>query len=424
VGGYTLIFRIYTACPGCDAPTILRIGVAVSPGEKQSFAIQCTRCSSTIRGKLITTEDATVSAQLDEAPTLDEDASNEWQVITDHPAFPFAPDTGFSPFLDIMDVLGDAAMPYFQSVGQFNAIITQDWPQLQRAYQFYLAEDWKRFDTAMARLLEENWPDDPSMVMRHDAIHRLLMAIVLPLDPEARYADMRKEIWERAQPSAELVSYIKMNEVQEGLRILQTRVFQQFAHLIEIRQMWMPALPVLWLGVLDRPIPKDWKLAGSDFPILRGAYQQNFELSCQALPLLVVIQNAAEGRLAASMQGGPKAPSWVPVKLSQNPKPPRTLAQFNKANAETKESFLERFPITEENWLDMFDRTIRNAIAHADVDEVAAKGKIVTGKGITLTYLEFVVSVCKQIQLLLLWLNLVKLFRVYNLLAGQKEGSR
>jgi hypothetical protein len=94
---------------------------------------------------LLTTEDARVSAELDEAPFLPEDASADWQVITTHPAFPFVPATETSPFIDIGNVLGEVALSYFQAVGQFHGL-TQEWPQLERAYQFYLAEDWNRFD--------------------------------------------------------------------------------------------------------------------------------------------------------------------------------------------------------------------------------------------------------------------------------------
>jgi hypothetical protein len=75
------------------------------------------------------------------------------------------------------------------------------------------------------------------------------------------------------------------------------------------------------------------------------------------------------------------------------------------------------------HWLDMFDRGIRNAIAHADADEVAADGKITTGKGATLTYLRFVESVAKQVQLVLLWLNLVKILRVYSLMGKQEKAA-
>jgi hypothetical protein len=182
----------------------------------------------------------------------------------------------------------------------------------------------------------------------------------------------------------------------------------------------MPALPLLWLEMLNQPAPQEWRLAGADFPVLRGAYQQNFELSCQALPLLVAIQNAADGRPATRIQDDSQGSAWIPSGQPVSSKPPRTLDQFKRLNAEAKEAFLDQFPTTEANWVGMFDRGIRNAIAHADVDQVAATGEIVTGRGAVLAYMRFVESVAKQIQLLLLWLNLAKILRVYNLLADHK----
>jgi hypothetical protein len=101
--------------------------------------VRC-RCGSAIRGQLITTEDADVSALLEEGEQLPGSASEDWQVITTHPAFPSVPDAKTFPFLDVGTVLGKASMPYFEAVGGFEGM-AQDWPQLERAFQFYLAED-------------------------------------------------------------------------------------------------------------------------------------------------------------------------------------------------------------------------------------------------------------------------------------------
>ena len=162
--------------------------------------------------------------------------------------------------------------------------------------------------------------------------------------------------------------------------------------------MWTPGLPFLWANRLGCGVPDDWRLPGDDFAILRGAYQQNFELSCQALPMLVATENAADGRKAETIRPDNEALSWIPSKFPEKAKKPRTLAQFERLNAEAKETFLDKFPITETGWSDAFERGIRNAIAHADTDEVVASGEITTGKGITISYLSFVESLVKQLQ--------------------------
>jgi hypothetical protein len=395
----------------------------VTPGERQPFSVRCQVCGSAIRGQLVTTEDASATVQLDEAPLLPEDASKEWQVLTTHPAFPFLPGTEFSPFLDMTTALDDMTMRYFGAVGEFNGLATGDWRQLERAFQFYFAEDWPRFDAAISRLLEDNWPATPDMVMRHDLIHRLLTVMIIPLDPGGKFRDMQMEIWQRAEPSQELIDHLRQASVQADFLALHKRIFRQISYLIEIRHTWTPVLPFLWLNRLGRDVPAEWRLAGDDFAILRGAYQQNFELSCQALPMLVMIQNTAEGRAAGIIYREGQESPWIPAGFPANSRPPRTLAQFRRLNAEAKEAFLDRFPTAEENWIDIFDRSIRNAIAHADIDEVVATGEITTGKGATQSYIEFVESVAKQLPLLLLWLNLAKLFRVCGLLAGPRTTS-
>jgi hypothetical protein len=188
--------------------------------------------------------------------------------------------------------------------------------------------------------------------------------------------------------------------------------------------MWTPALPFLWANRLEYGIPNDWRLPGEDFAILGGAYQQNFELSCQALPMLIVAENAAGGRQATIIRVDGESDPWIPSNFPERAKLPRTLAQFKKLNAEAKETFLDQFSITESGWSDAFNRSIRNAIAHADADKVLKTGEIATGKGLSISYMSFVESIIKQLQLLVLWLNLAKLFRIYAFLASQAEAAQ
>jgi hypothetical protein len=204
----------------------------------------------------------------------------------------------------------------------------------------------------MSRLLKDRWPKEPDTVTRHDLIHQLLIITIVPLDPMGLYGDAQKEIWERAEPSHTLVNYVRQPSAQTEFVALQKRLFRHISHLIEIRDMWTPVLPYLWLNRLERSVPDEWRLSGDDFAVLRGAYQQNFELSCQALPTLVVIQNAADGRAATSISIDDEASPWIPAGISSKMKPVRTLAQFKKLNAESKQAYLDRFPVTETMWLD------------------------------------------------------------------------
>lgn len=411
-----MILRVHVACPGCDTPTVLRIGIGVAPGEKQPVAVRCGQCGSTIRGELGTNRDADVFPNFEGILESPEDDS-DWPVITTHPSFPFASETTMSPFIEISMVLGDATAPCFEAIAQFRSIASGDWLHLERAFQFYFAEGWERFDATMSRLLEEQWPANPSMLGRHDSIHRLTWIALTPLDPGQRYLQMQKELWARAAPNRSLAVYLTQEKIQTEVAALQRRIFRQIAHLVEIREMWLPAVPLLWLEASGRDVPETWKLPGEDFPILRGVYQQNFELSCQFLPLLVAVQNSADGREPSRLEESSSGLAWVPAGLPESVKqPPRTIPQFKKLTAEGREAYLEKYPVIEAAWFESFSRGIRNAIAHADVDEVVATGEIVTGKGERASYLSFVEAVVKQIQLLQLWLNFAKLIRIYAVL--------
>ncbi len=418
-----MILRVYTTCPGCDQPTMLRIGVAVEPGERQPFSVNCRQCDSMIRGRLLTTKEADVSVELDEGSELAEGSFDDWQVITTHPAFPFVPGTVRSPFLDVTVALGDYTPAYFKAIGQFNYTAAHEWPQLERAYQFYLTQQWDLFDTALSRLMPDSWPREPDTLDRHDVVNRLLTVTIAILDPSTIYLDMHREIWERAEPSPQLLEYMCSASTQAQVIAFQRRLLRQVSRMIEIRDLWMPALPSIWLSRLNQEIPNEWRLPGSNFSTLRGDYQQNFELSCQALPMLVAIQNAAEKRPATIIREDSSDSEWIPAALPIDKAPVRTIAQFLRLNAEAKEIYLDRYPVTESYWQGAFDRQIRNAISHADADEVIATGTITTGKGASLPYLQFVECIAEQLQLLLLWLNLCRLFRVHVLLAERRINS-
>jgi hypothetical protein len=64
--------------------------------------------------------------------------------------------------------------------------------------------------------------------------------------------------------------------------------------------------------------------------------------------MLVVIQNAANGRPAETIYREGEGSPWIPAKLPANSRPPRTLSQFKKLKAEAKEAFLDQFQTTEE----------------------------------------------------------------------------
>jgi hypothetical protein len=130
--------------------------------------------------------------------------------------------------------------------------------------------------------------------------------------------------------------------------------------------------------------------------------------------MAVAVQNTAEGRPAEQIRIKGDSKAWIPYGLASNAAP-RTLTQFKKANAETKELYLDKFSTTRSAWTGVFDRKLRNSIAHADAEFVISTGQIETTKGSGYSYLDFVKSTVSQTQMVLLWLDFAKLCRIYAL---------
>ncbi|MEV6891008.1 hypothetical protein [Kribbella sp. NPDC051137] len=342
---------------------------------------------------------------------------NDAQSITTHPDFPTDPSATIeSPFISASMAFGGDFMRFSKILGEFHSFADQAWPILERAYGFYLQEKWDLFDRAMAELLgKENWPDEVSMLRRYDVLHRVLSVGLLPLGPSGDYPVAKKEIWAVSRASIQSFGEYCAAIDDSELAKLQRRLFDQIRRMMEHRAIWSPALALTYLDVLGRRIPNEWRLPGDDFHILRDAYRQNYEVCCQILWLVVAAKNTEEGRPAAEICSPDYSFGWVP-QAEGGKKLPKTLAQYKKATSEVKELYLDKFPSTRDAWDAIFNRSIRNAIAHADADFVIETGMIATGKGDDLSYMDFVKSTVgqMQMQMLMLFIDYVKLCRIYG----------
>jgi hypothetical protein len=287
-----LIKRLYAVCPGCDTPTIIRIGVGVA--QRQRILVHCPACSSPIRGHLTAAEDVTV--ELNEVQLLVPDQGISWQTVTTHPDFPLDPTTKFSPFIEATMAFGDHYMSFQKAMAGFHHMIAHNWAQVERAYRFYLAQDWPRYDAAMNRLLGEEWPQEPTMLVRHDAVHRLLSIVLLPLGPNGDYPRAKDELWARARVNPQGFASFCAKSATTELLSLQRRLFDQLRRLVEIRDAWAPALALVYLDLLDRPVPDSWRLPGDDFHLLRDAVPAK---------LRTLLPSPLYGRGSTKYRGGP-----------------------------------------------------------------------------------------------------------------------
>ncbi|MET9863298.1 hypothetical protein ABZY93_29150 [Streptomyces smyrnaeus] len=403
-----MIIRKYTACPACQNPLMLRIGVGYA--KRQFITVACDSCESVSRGELIAEGDWPEIA-LPGMPDLNINDHCDWQVVTLHADFPIPfPSTTFSPYLAAAQYLGDRAPIYFSGVGRFHHLSSKI-DDFQRAYELHIRERWDLANENIAKFLHEDWDTNAITADCQEFFHRYLFLSTLFIDPIGRWSEAKWEVWSRIfKKETEFAGAATRLNSDGMLRRLQTRISEQLFFLVRNSNQWMAAVPILHAKAYPKRAPSDWRIPTDDFQSLRDAYRQNFELSCQALSLVIRMQNIAEGRDAEVIRipGGTNA--WIP--RTAGPRAPSNLRQFERSNSATKELFLNRSTRLRHLWGVCFDRGLRNAISHADADYSVKKGAIYTSKG-NFYYHDFLGSVAWQVCLMAFWLDLIKLWRKY-----------
>jgi|SRR5665647_500971 len=410
-----MIQRVYTRCVGCDRPTAVRVSVGY--GKQQPILVHCPNCGAAIRGTLTADQEHGVvtGVVLDHHVLLGSDLEDdpELQFVTTHPDFPHDPTLTFeSPFLEARMVFGDDFDRSMMSLAHFFRGVDELWPDVERAYGYYLREDWTHFDGAMSKVLGPDWADAPSELDRHDRVHRLLSIILMPLAATASYPTMKDEVWATSRVDiGGLRKFARDPKNMADIKTVQRRIFDQIRRMIEIRDAWRPAFGLAFLHESGKTLPASWRLPGDNFHLLRDAYRQNFELACQGLFMLVASKNTEEGRPAKEICTSDYSSGWVPS-FEGTSMLPRTVQQFKSKRAEIKELYLEGFPAVRDVWEEVFSRRLRNGIAHADAEFVTASGMVLSGED-EFSYTDFVRATIAQLQLLMLLIDLAKLLRIY-----------
>jgi hypothetical protein len=406
----TMILRTYIECPACDAPILLRVGVV---RDRQPISVACPECQSIIRGSIIEDNNGYPRYSLPGVTILDPKEDREWNIISTYGDLPMNPAAeGFSSgFLALYQVFGDHFEKYLRSAA------TARWfgeraDAMEFAYGFYLKGEWSRLDSAMQRSFEDFWMQNPTVIERNTLIHRLTFLATTPLDPGGMYPYAKEEVWSRIFKKEKEFSEAALGVVEDpAFAITHKRIAYQFTALLRAHADWAPALAVIHVRSAGLEVPSTWQVPAGNFDSLRDAYRQNFELSCQALHLVMRMQNISEGRISDIIRDSADVNSWMPRTLRPLDYV-NNINQFNRSNAATKEAYLNRHSRLRYFWNAAFSRSVRNAIAHADFDYSAHDG-IVIQKGEAAPYFTFLEALIKQICLLGLWLDLFKLYKMY-----------
>ncbi|MER7838278.1 hypothetical protein ABTY98_20895 [Streptomyces sp. NPDC096040] len=382
--------------------------------ERQLFTVACPTCYSAIRGETVEGSSGLPEFHLPGLTTLtSERGEAEGQMVMVYGDLPSSADGGeISPFLSAYHVFGDHFEAYLKSVNTVRLYGARV-DGLEHAYGFYLRERWDLLDSVMRRNFEEAWPDNPSALDRHTKLHRLIYVLMFAMDPVGAYPRAKYELWSRtfkreAEFSQCAHSVISTAEFTSTNR----RVAEQFLSLLRDYAEWLPTLAVAHLRAAGKSVPTDWRVPVGRIDSLRDAYRQNFEVSCQILPLVIRMQNIAEGREPEVLRDPQDANGWTPRVLQ-----PRdyvnNINQYTKAKAATKEAYLNRHSALRYYWNSAFSRDVRNSIAHAEFDYVMHDG-LITYKDREAPYYVFIEALIKQITLLAFWLDLCKLYKIYG----------
>lgn len=407
-----MILRTHIECPACQEPIILRVGVTRA---RQSFTVACPSCESAIRGETIEKEDGLPRFHLPEVQVIEpKNVSGEWRVVTTYGDLPNFPNSGeYSAFLSAHKIFGDENFPGF-----LNFLATARWlgekvDPLEHAYGFYLKQKWDLLDRLMRKNFERAWPENPSFLDRHTAMHRFIFPYLVSLDPEGLYPQTKYEVWSRIFKNEAAFSECAHSVISNPeFEAMNRRVAEQFFNLLRANAEWLPALAIIHLRAKGRPVPTGWQVPVGRIDSLRDAYRQNFEVSCQILPLIIRMQNISERRDPESIKDPNDPNGWAPRILRAQDRV-NNVNQYTKSRAATKEAYLNRHPRLRHYWNSSFSRDVRNSIAHAEFDYVMHDG-IIAYKGREVPYYVFIEALIRQITLLAFWLDLCKLYKIYG----------
>lgn len=397
-----MICRYDVECPGCAGVIRLRISVALE--NRQGFYFVCPHCSASQTGALLTDQDqgAVLGLELDGAPAGLATASGNVPVInvfTDLPVDPTATsmeDPTGSPFLMHSSMLGEGLKAYMGARAHFMTLVEADWKNVVRWWGYYLREDWANFDRHATTYFSDDWPANPSPLAREDAVHRALEFFFVPLFPRAQYARWKKRVRDAPDGFEPVAEFARSWCSKADVAAAQASLFELLDHYTVMRHAILPGLVLEFYENAELVPGPSWRLMRDDYRELRDLYIALFERSYKFLPVVMGFDNA-------NKRGRPDA---FPDGTAQS------ISSLASKKAWEKETALK----LDQSWgteaVGLLDRTLRNAIGHADAyhDKVTGKIKYKTS---SIPYLDFVQVVGVSIQVPLLCLDTIKMMKLF-----------
>lgn len=397
-----MISNFLVACRGCREGIRLRISIGYE--ERQNFYALCPNCQAVLHGSLLTDQakgrllDLTIDGKPAEPVDSAEFTVNVCNDLPVDPRPTSMKQPDGSPFLMHFERLGNPFIAWEGFVGRFHEAIDHDWSEMKRWYGYYVRRDWQRFDEHARRLINDDWPDDPGMLARHDIIHRALDLLFLPLFPRGDYVSWRVELSPRDDNSSnwpKVISFISEWEANTDTGQLQHDLFDVLDQFVVLRWTLLPNMLLDLYEANTVDFDPHWRVMRNDFRELRDLHNRLFETCYVVLPVVMAFVNTL-------VRGQPKS---FPDGSSHS------LQKVSSMTAAKKGDLLKQYSSWGGEITELLDRHLRNAVGHADARHDLVTGQIVSPRS-AMSYIDFANRTGRGIQVVLLCMSTIKLLLI------------
>lgn len=385
-----MIVRVLVKCAACANLIVLRITVE---GGYQPFIFGCPHCVSEIHGSLDSDTNRPFGLASNDFEQVDEEESGGELAVPVNTGVPVhlsligqpAKEALMSPFLHATMNLGDdGASDVMERINAMRGNLESLYPHVRRASSHFRRQDRDNLVKALAQIPGAEKVDfserDPYKVFGVALSH--LFSPLERGDWRVRARDELTEIVQRAFKIDPVAVKKTFDEFAEGpLGRHRVRVIDTVMVLLGDNKALFPAL--FSEGIELNGNLADFRVMRNDFDVIKGRYQDVFELASRTLAFISRLANIALRADASKYVDG-------------------TTRTFNKALNKTtafnREPWLEDFPAAREMYESM-SRRVRNDIGHRLVRYDFETGHLSYEDGRGENYLNFLIGYLDSVRL-------------------------